>query len=72
MAAAVAKSMNLRAASADTLGISLDETTTREDVVALAAPVLRHRLLLSFAAEAEQKSADDVVASLLRSVPLGR
>ena len=42
---------------------------TREDIVALAAPVMRHRLLLSFAAEAEQKSADDVVAALLRSVP---
>jgi MoxR-like ATPase len=42
---------------------------TREDVVALAAPVLRHRLLLSFAAEAEQRSADDVVAALLRGVP---
>ncbi len=42
---------------------------TREDVVALAAPVLRHRLLLSFAAEAEQKSADDVVGVLLRGVP---
>jgi MoxR-like ATPase len=42
---------------------------TREDIVALAAPVMRHRLLLSFAAEAEQKSADDVVAVLLRSVP---
>jgi len=44
---------------------------TRGDVLALAAPVLRHRLLLSFAAEAEQKSPDDVVAALLRSVPLG-
>jgi len=42
---------------------------TREDIVALAAPVMRHRLLLSFAAEAEQKSADDVVAALLRAVP---
>ena len=42
---------------------------TRDDVVALAAPVLRHRLLLSFAAEAELKSADDVVAALLRAVP---
>jgi MoxR-like ATPase len=42
---------------------------TREDVVALAAPVLRHRLLLSFAAEALQRSADDVVAALLRGVP---
>ena len=43
---------------------------TRDDIVALAAPVMRHRLLLSFAAEAEQKSADDVIAALLRSVPL--
>ena len=42
---------------------------TREDVRALAAPVMRHRLLLSFAAEAEQASADDVVAALLRAVP---
>jgi MoxR-like ATPase len=42
---------------------------TRDDVKALAAPVLRHRLLLSFAAEAEQRSSDDVVAVLLRGVP---
>ena len=42
---------------------------TREDVKALAAPVLRHRLLLSFAAEAEQRGADEVVAVLLDSVP---
>lgn len=45
---------------------------TRDDVVALAASVMRHRLLLSFAAEAEQKSADDVIAALLRDVPLTR
>ena len=42
---------------------------TRDDIMALAAPVMRHRLLLSFAAEAENKSADDVIAALLRSVP---
>ncbi len=42
---------------------------TREDVTALAAPVLRHRLLLSFAAEADQRSTDDVVAALLASIP---
>lgn len=41
---------------------------TREDVIALAPAVLRHRLLLSFAAEAERRSADEVVAVLLRSV----
>ena len=42
---------------------------TREDVKELAAPVLRHRLLLSFAAEAEQRSSDDVVAALLQAMP---
>ena len=42
---------------------------TREDVAALAAPVMRHRLLLSFAAEAERKRPDDVIAALLRDVP---
>jgi MoxR-like ATPase len=42
---------------------------TREDVAALAAPVMRHRLLLSFAAEAEHKGADDVIAAVLRAVP---
>jgi len=42
---------------------------TREDVIALAAPVLRHRILLSFAAEAERKTADDVVAALLAALP---
>ncbi|MCZ8369658.1 MAG: MoxR family ATPase [Porphyrobacter sp.] len=42
---------------------------TREDIAALSAPVLRHRLLLSFAAEAEGKSADDIVAALLAHLP---
>ena len=43
---------------------------TRDDVAALAAPVMRHRLLLSFAAEAEQKNADDIIAALLRALPI--
>jgi MoxR-like ATPase len=42
---------------------------THADVAVLAAPVMRHRLLLSFSAEAAQRSADDVVAMLLKSVP---
>ncbi|MFY8206022.1 MAG: AAA family ATPase, partial [Arenimonas sp.] len=45
---------------------------TEDDVCALAAPVMRHRLLLTFMAEAEQKSADDVVALLLAAVPYPR
>jgi MoxR-like ATPase len=42
---------------------------TRDDVQALAMPVLRHRLLLSFAAEADGRTAQDVVAALLAEVP---
>jgi MoxR-like ATPase len=42
---------------------------TRDDVKSLAAPALRHRMLLSFAAEAERRSPDDVVERLLNSVP---
>ena len=42
---------------------------TRDDVAALAAPVMRHRILLSFAAEAERKSADDIIAGLLNALP---
>ncbi|MGA2780171.1 MAG: MoxR family ATPase [Steroidobacteraceae bacterium] len=41
---------------------------TRDDVRQLAAPALRHRLLLSFAAEAERRSPDDVVERLLDAV----
>ncbi|WP_370655225.1 AAA family ATPase [Sphingomonas aurea] len=41
---------------------------TRADVAALAGPVMRHRLLLSFAAEAEGVSADNVVERLVAGV----
>ncbi|WP_244531671.1 AAA family ATPase [Halogranum amylolyticum] len=37
----------------------------REDVEAMAAPVLRHRLILDFRAERQGTTADDVVAELL-------
>lgn len=43
---------------------------TREDVQVLALPVLRHRLLLGFAAEADGRSAEDVVVALLAGVPM--
>jgi len=42
---------------------------TREDVAALARPVMRHRLLLSFAAEAEGWQADAVIAAVLDAMP---
>jgi MoxR-like ATPase len=41
----------------------------REDVAAVAPLVLRHRLLRSFEAEAEGRSADEIVGLLLAAVP---
>ncbi|MFI4969675.1 MAG: AAA family ATPase [Lysobacterales bacterium] len=43
---------------------------TPEDVHAIAVDVLRHRVLLSYEAEAEGISSDKVVAMLLERVPL--
>jgi MoxR-like ATPase len=40
-----------------------------EDVKAVAYPVLRHRVLLNFNAEAEGITSDDVVEKLLGDVP---
>jgi len=40
-----------------------------EDVEALAAPVLRHRILLNFHAESEKVATDDVVRQLMAAVP---
>jgi MoxR-like ATPase len=41
-----------------------------EDVQAIAADVLRHRVLLSYAARAEGLTPDAVIDELLRTVPL--
>ena len=38
---------------------------TVEDIQALAAPVLRHRLLLNYRAEAEGVKVDDVIKKLV-------
>jgi MoxR-like ATPase len=45
-----------------------------EDLQAMAFPVLRHRILVNFKAEAENKTADDVTAILLKTIerPRGR
>ncbi|MBS0657890.1 MAG: MoxR family ATPase [Verrucomicrobia bacterium] len=42
---------------------------TLDDLRALAAPVLRHRILLAFEAEADGVRPDDVIRDLLRHVP---
>jgi MoxR-like ATPase len=42
---------------------------TTDDVAAIAAPVLRHRILPTFNAEAEGIKSDDIVKKLLAVVP---
>jgi MoxR-like ATPase len=44
---------------------------TVDDIEALAPPVLRHRIVPTFNAEAEGIKADDIVARILKSVPRG-
>ena len=41
---------------------------SKEDLIASAAPVLRHRLILNFEAEADNVSADNIITSALRQV----
>jgi len=41
-----------------------------EDVKALAPDVLRHRVLLTFEAEAEDATSDHVIAKILEAVPV--
>jgi MoxR-like ATPase len=41
-----------------------------EDIRALAHPVLRHRILRNFHAEAERVATDEIIDRLLESVPV--
>jgi MoxR-like ATPase len=43
---------------------------TPQDVKDLVAPVLRHRILLSYEAEAEGVTSEDVIAQLLEKIPV--
>jgi MoxR-like ATPase len=42
---------------------------TTEDIQALAAPVLRHRIVPTFGAQAEGIDADAIVARLIGELP---
>jgi MoxR-like ATPase len=44
---------------------------TIDDIEALALPVLRHRVVATFNAEAEGVSVDDIITKVLKSVPRG-
>jgi len=41
-----------------------------DDVKALAAPVLRHRILTNFHAQSERVTTDQIIAKLVDAVPL--
>lgn len=43
---------------------------TPEDVKALAADVMRHRLILTYEAEAQNLKSDDIIAQVLKKVPV--
>ncbi|TWU44615.1 ATPase family associated with various cellular activities (AAA) [Rubripirellula tenax] len=43
---------------------------TPEDVKAIAMDVLRHRVIITYEAEAEEKTAEDIVALILQTVPV--
>ncbi len=45
---------------------------TFDDIRALAAPVLRHRVLLNFQAQAERVTTDMLIAKLIAAVPVPR
>ena len=46
------------------------ESVTPEDIHAVVYDVLRHRIILTFEAQAEGVTTDDIIATLLRTVPL--
>jgi MoxR-like ATPase len=43
---------------------------TPQDVKAIAMDVLRHRVIITYEAEAEEKSAEDIVAAVLAAIPV--
>jgi MoxR-like ATPase len=43
---------------------------TPEDVQSVAHDALRHRILLSFEAEAEGLTSDDIITTLIKRVPV--
>ncbi len=43
---------------------------TPQDVKDVALDILRHRVLLTYEAEAEETTSDDVVRKVLESVPV--
>jgi MoxR-like ATPase len=64
--------VHLLAAARAMARLSGRDFVTPDDVADMALPVLRHRLLLRVEAEIERYGPDDVVAAVLREVPVPR
>ncbi|HMP16482.1 MAG TPA: MoxR family ATPase, partial [Gemmatales bacterium] len=62
-------SMNLILAAKARAILSGQFHVTPEDVASIAAPVLRHRLVVNFAAQSENITPDIIVQKLLATVP---
>src|SRR5207247_8618743 len=62
-------SMNLILAAKAHAILNGKHHVSADDVAAVASPILRHRLILNFAAQSEGKTVDDVIRKLLKAVP---
>jgi MoxR-like ATPase len=62
-------SMNLILAAKAHAILNGKHHVSADDVAAVANPILRHRLILNFAAQSEGKTVDDVIRRLLKAVP---
>src|SRR5207249_5745539 len=61
-------SMNLILAAKAHAVLQGKHHVSADDVAAVAHPILRHRLILNFAAQSEGVSVDDIVGRLLKAV----
>src|SRR5712692_6635678 len=62
-------SMNLILAAKAHAILNGKHHVSADDVAAVTDPILRHRLILNFAAQSEGKTVDDVIRRLLKAVP---
>jgi MoxR-like ATPase len=62
-------SMNLILAAKAHAVLNGKHHVSADDVAAVANPILRHRLILNFAAQSEGITVDDVIRRLLKAVP---
>ena len=70
--AITARAKELRAAGEDVIGLGAGEPDfdTPEHIKAAALPVLRHRLITNFNAEADGITTDDIILKLLEITPV--